>query len=545
MPSTCTTRTAPPAAPPATRAGSGPPPGRQASFDDLGRPLRGVTFVVVDLETTGGSPDSCEITEIGAVKVRGGEVLGEFQTLVRPAAPIPPVIAVLTGITDGLVAGAPTVGQVLPSFLEFAHGAVLVAHNAPFDLGFLRAACERTGRRWPAPDHVDTARLARRVLTRDEAPDCRLATLARVLRAGTEPCHRALADARATVDVLHALLERVGPLGVQSLEELQLFSAWVSPAQRRKRHLADGLPHAPGVYLFRDGQDRVLYVGTSRDVRRRVRSYFTASEPRSRMAEMVALAERVDAVPCAHPLEAEVRELRLIAEHRPRFNRRSRHPERAVHLKLTIEPFPRLAVVRRVRADGTTYLGPFGSVRSAELARAALLEAFRLRQCTSRLSVRQPTGTACLLVELGRCGAPCDGRESAERYSGHVRAVREAIAADPRPVVSALLQRIEMLAERRRYEEAAVLRDRMTSFVRAAARTQRLTALARCRQLVAASPGDAGGFELAVVRYGRLVAAGVVPAGAAPRPYVDALISTAETVPSGAGPMGCATAEES
>ena len=287
----------------------------QTSFDELGTPLRDTTFVVVDLETTGGSAQSCEITEIGAVKVRGGEILGEFQTLVNPGASIPPLIAVLTGITDAMVAGSPRLDQVLPAFLEFSRGAVLVAHNAPFDLGFLKAGCARLEIAWPAPDSLDTARLARRVLTRDEAPNCKLATLARLFRSPTTPDHRALTDARATVDVLHGLIARLGGLGVHSLDELRTFSSQVSPAQRRKRHLADGLPALPGVYLFRDERGRVLYVGKSTNLRGRVRQYFTASETRTRMAEMVAVADRVDPVVCSTALEAEVRELRLIAEH--------------------------------------------------------------------------------------------------------------------------------------------------------------------------------------------------------------------------------------
>ena len=129
----------------------------QGTFDELGTPLREVTFVVVDLETTGGSPLSCAITEIGAVKVRGGEVLGEFQTLVNPGEPIPPFIAVLTGITDTMVAAAPRIESVLPSFVEFARDTVLVAHNAPFDIGFLKAACAAHGHdlarptRWSTP----------------------------------------------------------------------------------------------------------------------------------------------------------------------------------------------------------------------------------------------------------------------------------------------------------------------------------------------------------------------------------------------------------
>jgi DNA polymerase-3 subunit epsilon len=523
-------------------AGWPPPEPRQASFDELGTPLREVTFVVVDLETTGGSPATAEITEVGAVRVRGGVVEGSFSTLVNPQAAIPPFIAVLTGITDAMVAGAPSVDEVLPAFLEFARGAVLVAHNAPFDLGFLRAACARTGRSWPGFDSLDTARLARRVLTRDEAPDCRLATLARLFRTQVAPCHRALADARATVGVLHGLLERVGSLGVHSLEELRTFSAQVSPAQRRKRHLAEGLPHAPGVYLFRDGAGRVLYVGKSTDLRSRVRTYFVASEPRTRMAEMVGLAEQVDAVPCAHGLEAEVRELRLIAEHKPRYNRRSRFPERSVYLKITDEPFPRLSVVRAVR-DDATYLGPFPSARAAQAAAAAVYSAVPIRQCARRLSATR-SSPACVLAEMRRCGAPCDGRETLDRYAGHVAAVREAMTASPRVVVAAMTDAIGRLRAQQRYEEAGVQRDRVTAFVRAAARLQQLSAVARSGQLVAARPRPGGGWELAVVRFGRLVAAGTVPTGAAPRPYVDALVATAETVRPGRGPTPCTSAEE-
>jgi DNA polymerase-3 subunit epsilon len=143
------------------------------SFDELGRPLRDVTFVVVDLETTGAAVRSgAMITEIGAVKVRGGEVLGEFQTLVNPHAQIPPFIAVLTGITNSMVATAPPIESALPAFLEFAHGCVLVAHNAPFDIGFLKHFSQEQGRAWPGFEVLDTARLARRVITRDDAPNC-------------------------------------------------------------------------------------------------------------------------------------------------------------------------------------------------------------------------------------------------------------------------------------------------------------------------------------------------------------------------------------
>jgi len=515
----------------------------QGTFDELGTPLREVTFVVVDLETTGGSPHSSAITEVGAVKVRGGEVVGEFQTLVNPREPIPPFIAVLTGITDAMVARAPRIETVLPAFLEFARGGVLVAHNAPFDVGFLKFAATSTGHAWPAFQVIDTARLGRRTLTRDDAPDCRLATLARVFHAATPPCHRALDDARATVDVLHGLIERVGNLGVHSLEELATFSSRVTPAQRRKRHLAESLPHAPGVYLFKDARGRVLYIGKSTDLRSRVRSYFTAKEMRTRMAEMVGLAEEVVPVTCATALEAEVRELRLIAEHKPRYNRRSRFPERAVWIKLTVEVFPRLSVVRQVRDDGATYLGPFGTTRAAERAAAAVHEAFRLRQCTQPLSVKRAR-PACVLAGMGRCGAPCEGAETPQAYAVHVTAVRRAMLEDPRTLVGAVRGRITRLSDTHRYEEAAAHRDRMLAFVRGSARLQRLAAFGACPQVVAAQPRPDGGWDLAVVRHGRLAGAGRAPPGVPPRPYVDALLATAQTVAPGPGPLPAAHAEE-
>ena len=333
------------------------------------------------------------ITEIGAVKVRGGEVLGEFQTLVNPHAEIPPFIAVLTGITNSMVAASPPIESALPAFLEFAQGCVLVAHNAPFDIGFLKHFAAAQGRPWPGFEVLDTARLARRVITRDDAPNCKLSSLAIAFGSATTPNHRALSDARATVDVLHGLMERLGGLGVHTLEELQTFTSRVSPAVRRKRHLAEHLPHAPGVYLFRDEQQRVLYIGTSRDLRTRVRTYFTASESRSRMGEMVNLAASVTGIECATPLEARVRELRLIAAHKPRYNRRSRHPEKMHWLKLTVEPWPRLSLVRKVAEDGADYLGPFASRRTAEKCLAALHEAFPVRQCSDRLPLT-PTQVA-------------------------------------------------------------------------------------------------------------------------------------------------------
>lgn len=512
--------------------------------DPLRVDLREVTFVVLDLETTGGAPDAGGIVEVGAVKVRGGEQLGELATLVDPTDRLPAFVSALTGLTPRMVDGAPPIATVLPSLLEFLGDAVLVAHNASYDAGFLKAACAACGYDWPAPVVLDTAALARRVLVADEVADRRLATLAAHFHTTVRPTHRALDDARATVEVLHALIARLGSYGVHTLRDAVEFVKAVSPVQRRKRGLADGMPHGPGVYLFRGADGKVLYVGTSGDIATRVRSYFTAGEKRGRIKEMLAAADRVEAVECAHPLEAQVRELRLIAAHAPPYNRRSRNPERVWWLKLTTEPFPRLSLVRAVTGDRAAYLGPFRSRQLAETAAAAIYDAVPLRQCTPRLSLRH-TSPACVLAELGRCQAPCQHQVSVTGYESAAAApARAALVGDPGPVVAALRERIDTLAGAGRYEDAAVVRGRLAALLRAGVRRQRLAGLTGIAELCAARP-DRSGWELAVIRHGRLAGAGYADPGTHPRPVLEVLRASAETVlPTAAGPTPCATAEE-
>ncbi len=489
-----------------------PPSPEQPSFDELGTHLSQVTFCVVDLETTGGGKESC-ITEIGAVKVCGGEILGEFQTLVRPTTPIPPMIQVLTGITNQMVAGAPDLADALPRFATFSAGCVMVAHNAPFDIGFLRRGHEELHITWPRPRVVDTVALARQVLPSDEVRNCKLSTLSAHFNATTIPNHRALSDARATVDVLHGLLERVGGLGVHTLEDLSEMTAQVSPDRRAKRGWAATAPEGPGVYWFEhtgpDADSRlrteVLYVGKSINLRRRLRNYFSAAEKRSRIHEMVRVATGVQFLECATSLEAEVRELRMIASHAPRYNRRSRKQNRLVWLKLTKEAFPRLSAVRRIADEEARHWGPFSSMDAALEAAMVLQEAFRLRQCTTRLSPRTASAD-CALSEMGRCSAPCLLGEGVAEHAQAVKEVRRAWDEDARGVLRSAQPRLAKLIAAQRYEEAGVLTSRLKTFHATSVRHHRVRSIAACRQIVGAAP-VAGGWEIHVFRYGRLAAA--------------------------------------
>jgi DNA polymerase-3 subunit epsilon len=485
----------------------------QGRLDDLGTPLLDVEFVVLDLETTGGSPAHDRITEVGAVKIRGGEVLGTFHTLVNPEVPIPPLISALTGITNPMVADAEPIEVVLPCLLEFLGRAVLVAHNASFDRRFVQANLERHGYQRMANRVVCTARLARKLLPRDEVPNVRLATLAAYLGATVTPCHRALTDAQATVDVFHSLLERAGSYGVLALEDLIQFPSARAGASFKKVHLADRLPRCPGVYLFRDAAGRVLYVGKAKDLRARVRSYFSG-DGRVKIADLLRELAAIDHQPCATELEASVREVRLIQRHRPRYNRRSRNPERYCYLKLTRERFPRLSLVRRVLPDGARYLGPFLSAGQAELVKAAIEDALPLRRCTMRLGARGG-GSACALLELGRCLGPCTGAVAEERYAALVATLEAALDGDPEPVLGPLRRRMAGYAAGQRYEQAAGARDRLEALTRALAEARRAAALATADEIVLARPHPEG-REVTVVRRGQLAAVALLPASDAP-----------------------------
>ena len=234
--------------------------------------------------------------------------------------------------------------------------------------------------------------------------------------------------------MLHGLIGRLGGHRVDTLGDAIEFARAVTPTQRRKRHLAEGLPNAPGVYIFRAADDRPLYVGTSGDIATRVRSYFTAAEKRARISEMLAAAERVEAVECAHSLEAEVRELRLIAAHEPPYNRRSKYPGAGALAQADRRGrTPGCRWSGQVRADDAAYLGPFSSRRAAELAAAGGLRRAAAAPVHATGSRPRTVTPACALAELGRCPAPCEHRITPEEYDARAAApFRTATAGDPR-----------------------------------------------------------------------------------------------------------------
>ena len=443
-------------------------------------PLESATYVVFDLETTGLSPGSSAICEIGAVRVRGLELEERFETLVNPRRPLPAPIAALTGIDPRALRGAPPVELAVRRFLEFAGDAVLVAHNARFDMGFLDREVERlTGRRVAAPV-VDTVWLARRLLE-GRLQRVGLASLAYFFGTSTRPCHRALADAEATAEILLALIGLAQERGASTVAQLVDLSA---PRARRlagKRALVAGAPPHPGVYLFRDRNDQVLYVGRARDLRARLRSYFRTDRQRPAVEAALGALERVEWRVLGSELEAGLEELRLLRELRPPANARSARPDRYVYL--------------RRRGTGwcvTDVPGPFGPLKSRRRAHAA-----------------------------ARALGDWDG--------------------EPAAALPALESRLRRLAADLRFEDAARLRDRIAALedvVASLAELDRLRALELCLLV----PAREDGFQRAYfVAGGRVAAARTLLAGDAGRTEAEAgLADVARSEPS----QGPADADE-
>ncbi len=450
----------------------------QRSFDDLGTPLGDVTFCVVDLETTGGNRNSDLITEIGAVKVRGGEVLGTYQTLVNPGRAIPPKITMLTGLSDAIVATAPRIEAVLPSLLEFVGDAVLVGHNVGFDLAFIGAALDRAGHDRLDATVVDTVALARR-LVRSEVPNCKLGTLAERLRLDHRPSHRALDDAWATVDLLHLLIERAAGMGVCGLDDLIALSKLAGHPQAAKLKMTASLPRSPGVYMFCGHRDEVLYVGKATNLRQRVRSYF-GSDDRRKVGPMLRETQRVKHLAFADPLTAEVIEQRLIARMLPRYNRKGTRADKYCYVKLDIDqPWPRLSIVKNPGKTGL-HLGPLPSRTMARIIVDALHGAAPLRRCTQRLGrnfVAADDAPVCSAAQLGVAHCPCSGTADPDDYGHAVEAVRRAMVGDPVIVVNRLHDKMASLAAQQRFEEAATIRDRLQTLLGAVRRHRLVEAL--------------------------------------------------------------------
>jgi DNA polymerase-3 subunit epsilon len=392
-------------------------------------PLSEATFCVLDIETTGGAPGRSKITEIGAVRVRGGQAVARFETLVDPGRPIPAPITRITGIHDAMLVGQPRIEEALERFVAFVGDDVMVAHNAPFDFRFLNYERFRIGGRYFTQPWLDTLVLARRLLRR-RLDRFDLGTLAEWADTAVRPNHRALPDAEATAEILVILLGLLADRGHATLERAVGFGQSGGARYAHKLALAEDLPQGPGVYLMRDREGAVLYVGKARNIRRRVRSYFG---PQGRHSRLVARAlesvARIDHEETGSELGALLREVALLRELRPPCNSRGVRTGAGRYIKLGGPAgAPRLVVVSEVADDGAAYFGPIRSERLARAAVDGLHALYPVALCHPRCA---EAAQARLVEDIpAGCAGPCSAGADHARAVADLRALLEAGQGD-------------------------------------------------------------------------------------------------------------------
>lgn len=464
------------------------------SLEAVGTPASSGHWIVVDLETTGLGAGA-EITEIGAVRLRDGAVADEFSSLVKPSRPIPPFITSLTGITPAMVADAEAIATVLQRFMDWSGlgtqgSPVLVAHNAAFDVGFLRRAARASSLPWPTVRVVDTLALARLALPRPLVRNHKLGTVASYFGTATVPGHRALADARATAEILLGFIDLLSGAGVTDVEDLIALTEQAPSRRPSTPPFVSALPSSPGVYHFVDTAGDTLYVGSASSLRSRVGSYYTKAEKRPKVQRMVSLASGLRHYPTSSVLEARIRELRDIKALAPPYNSASRR-QGSQHWVVAEAGLPR--VVARVRLEELPRaLGPFGTRAHAQRAAGAI------------------------------------ERVLAQAEPDHAHEILdEAMEASTLRVPHALTNVMERLSAQGLFEPAAAARDDLSAYMTGVERSTMRPILAAPR-IVWGTRRDGGepGWILHVASHGRHINSVVVPPRSDPSPWIDVLSST-------------------
>ncbi len=491
-----------------------------AAWKDQRRDLADVVFTVVDLETTGATPGFSKITEIGAVRVVGGEQVATFSQLVNPGVHISSMITSITGIDDATVADAPPIEEVLPRFVEFSAGTVLAAHNARFDLGFLDYELGKLLRcTFPRPA-LDTLRLARKLCPQQR---CSLSALAYRFDTRVKPEHRALQDAQATAELLVLFLSWLQEQGMTTLEEVARFC---EPGARRNYHkiaLTDALPTTPGVYIMRDAHGHALYIGKAENLRRRTRDHFLQRQA-YHARQALELLERIEVVETGSEFGALLLEQRLIARHKPHYNSHGTRARSYQYVKLSAEQYPRLYATPNLRDDGAYYAGPFRKASTARRLIECLTGVYPLRTCArlpkaaragdevapaesgpSSRGARGASEHACARADTGACLSPCR-RPVDGQYDDAVAAVRRVLEGDGLDVDRRLQERQAVMVERLAFEQAARLQRQREALERALRGIRRLRAAQTTHAVLTYPAPTPGRVRLWGVSHGSVVA---------------------------------------
>jgi DNA polymerase-3 subunit epsilon len=368
-------------------------------------------LAVVDLETTGITATGDRITEIGILLIENGVVTEQWQSLVNPECTIPVEIQALTGITDKMVANAPTFAKLSREILLRLEGRVFVAHNARFDYGFIKNAFRRMEMPFTA-DVLCTVRLSRRLYPDYSAHNLDALILRHKLQ--TDDRHRALGDARVTWALLDKMCRDNPPEDVATAIKLLLKMPSLPP--QLSPGVLDDIPEGPGVYLFYGVNTLPIYVGKSINLRDRVRSHFSSDYRSANDQRLSTEITRIEVEETAGELGALLREAQLVKTALPLRNHRLRKNRQIVFIRLAdLSSPPEMVPFAEFDPRNTAYMyGPFPAKPRAKAMLQALAADHGL--CWKALGVQQSEG-ACFARQLHRCRGACVGEESMMQHN--------------------------------------------------------------------------------------------------------------------------------
>lgn len=492
-------------------------------------------YAVLDVETTGLKPRHHRVIELAVILVGPEGEQQRWSTLVNPERRIPEYIVSVTGIDDMKVASAPKFRSVAPTLVELIGERPIVGHNVEFDVSFVNAELRRNDHARLINATVDTLALADALL-----PDARrldLGSVAARLGIARSTAHRAMSDAETTCAVLERLRIEAAARGRHTIEDLQDVAA-AGPRRRRPapdvgrgravvdRALLDGIPHAPGVYIMLDGEERVIYIGKAKDLRKRVSSYY--SQPLGYTRKMDGLLESINAIETVvvgSELEALLLESQLIRRYRPRFNTVQRNVEQYMFVRVDIaNQWPTVTLARERDEDGARYFGPFRSSRQARDAVTLINDILPLRTCRRSFKDARSLGSPCIELSLHRCLGPCVGQADRERYREHVNLVLAFFSGDRQALLAHLHEKLTETARTQQFERAAKLRDQISRLERVALEQSQLDGAAANPHALLVLPGaEAGVREVWYLLLGQRWAQLSVPAAMNARELADRL----------------------
>lgn len=468
--------------------------------------LQNLTFTVVDIETTGGKPLFHQIIEIGIVKIEKGEITDTFETFVNPGHPIPPDITMITGITDNDVEYAPIFPDVVDKIMPYLNQGIFVAHNVGFDYGFVQKSLYRAGVDWHAPK-LCTVQLSRKLLP--HLPRHNLDALAKYFHINIERRHRALDDARATGIALTKMCQILVDNGINALSAItRLTKRHESDKYQHLKPTIDALPYTPGVYLMKNKQDQIIYIGKSKCLHKRVRSYFYEQQDKSKKLErLVAEVKSIEHICTGSELSALLLESQKIKEHLPIFNKLIRNYKAYPFLKFTNEAYPRLVISRDVKSDGAAYYGPFKSTAEVSRLIEQLQKTFGIRPCKTKLNPKKPESfKTCLDVELGYCTGACTGKLPVIEYATFVKRAQNFLEGNGNNVIEKLQQQIDQASQKLEFEKAAELRDKLIILERLHNNRAKIAQAVHHNNVVIVQPGtDKGSKEIFLIKNGILL----------------------------------------